>query len=204
MSLEIGLTEGPTNTQYAPLAALFALYQAQNRLEPLAQVQISMKTRDFSPADKLQQVLLSILAGCETLSEVNVRLKPEVGLARVWGWPRIADQSTLSRLLDVLTLKQIEQLRQVTLSIWKAHSLTERHDWRGYLWLDFDLSGLPCSPRAEESQKGYFRDKKTPPGGNWLGSVWSDTGRRSGRTSSQGTGIRPIACAPPSKQPKLL
>ena len=34
MSLEIGLTEGPINTQYAQLAALRALYRAQNRLTP--------------------------------------------------------------------------------------------------------------------------------------------------------------------------
>jgi hypothetical protein len=40
------------------------------------------------------------------------------------------------------------------------------HDGRGYLWLDFDLSGLPCRPQAEASQKGYFADKKTSTGGN--------------------------------------
>jgi hypothetical protein len=122
-----------------------------------------MKTRAFSPADKLTQVLVSILAGCETLSEVNPRLQSEGHLAAVWGWPRFADQSTLSRTLDALTLKQIDQLRQGTTSIWRTHSRTLSHDWRGYLWLDFDLSGLPCSPQAEESQKGYFSGKKTPP-----------------------------------------
>jgi hypothetical protein len=55
----------------------------------------------------------------------------------------------------------IEQLRQAGTQIWQTCSQTFGRDWRGYLWLDFDLSGLPCSPRAEASQKGYFSGKKT-------------------------------------------
>lgn len=204
MNLEIGFTEEQINTQYAPLAALSALYQANHTLEPLAQVEIPMKTRDFSPADKLMQVLLSILAGCETLSEVNPRLKPEVSLAAIWGWPRVADQSNLSRTLDTLTLKQIEQLRQSTTAIWLTHSQVKAHDWRGYLWLDFDLSGLPCSPQAEESQKGYFSGKKTPPDANWHGSVPPNTGKQSGQMSSRATVTRPIAFSQRSKQQRLL
>ncbi len=161
MTIEFGLTDELVNTQYAPLAALSAHYQHNLTLEPLQDVQIPMKKRHFRPSDKLIQVLLSILAGCETLSEVNVRLKSEAGLASVWHWDRFADQSNLSRTLDALTLMNIDQLRDATTHIWVAHSLTRQHDWRGYLWLDFDLSGLPCGKRAEMSQKGYFSGKKT-------------------------------------------
>ena len=82
MSIEFGLTKGPVNTQYAPLAALSAHYQQNQTLKPLREVQIPIKERDFSPWDKLIQVLLSILAGCETLSEVNIRLKSSAA------WPR--------------------------------------------------------------------------------------------------------------------
>lgn len=161
MAIEIGFTDNLTNTQFAPLAALLAHYQQNHVFDPLEQVLIPIKEREFSPASKLIQVLMSILAGCETLSEVNVRLKSEPGLAAVWGWERVADQSSLSRTLDALTLMNIDQLRRSTTSIWWAHSQIRTHDWRGFLWLDFDLSGLPCSPRAEESQKGYFSGKKT-------------------------------------------
>jgi hypothetical protein len=166
MTVEIGFTEELTNSQYAPLAALSAYYQQKNLLEPLARTEISMRKRDFTSADKLIQVLLSILTGCQTLSEVNSRLKPELGLACVWGFERFADQSSLSRTLDALTLKHIEQLRGSTTRIWRTRSQTREHDWRSYLWLDFDLSGLPCSSQAEESQRGYFSDKKTPLGGS--------------------------------------
>jgi hypothetical protein len=167
MTIEFGLTDGSVNTQYAPLAALSAHYQQNLTLKPLQEVQLPIKERDFSPPDKLIQVLLSILAGCETLSEVNLRLKSEIGLAKIWHWERIADQSCLSRTLDALTLKQIDQLRSAATSIWRSHSLTLRHDWRGYLWLDFDLSGMPCGKQAEASQKGYFSGKKTLPDANW-------------------------------------
>ena len=204
MPLEIILTDGPIDTQYAPLAVLFAHYQENQVLEPLDQVQMAMKKREFSSADKLRQVLLSMLAGCATLSEVNSRLKPEIGLARVWGWERLADQSTLSRTLDALTLKQIEQLRQSTTAIWRAHSQVKVHDRRGYLWLDFDLSGLPCSAQAEESQRGYFSDKKTPPDANWPVSVRSATAKRSGRTCFLAIATPAIVFSQRSKLPKLL
>jgi hypothetical protein len=161
MTIEIGLTKEFTKTQYAPLAALCALYQQNHLLESLEQVQIPVKTRDFSPPDKLIQIILSILAGCGPLYEVNSRLKSETGLAAIWGWQRFGDQSSLSRILDALTLKQIEQLRQSAALIWQSQSRIKSHDWRGFLWLDFDLSGLTCSPRAQESQKGFFSGKKT-------------------------------------------
>lgn len=160
MTIELSLTDGLTNTNYAPLAALSAHYQQNQRLGSLASVQVPMRTRVFSPYDKLLQVLLSILTGCQTLSEVNSTLKQERALAAVWQWKRFADQSTLSRTLDALTLMNIEQLRAAANEIWRRRSQTYRHDWRGYLWLDFDLSGLPCGPQAQESQKGYFSGKK--------------------------------------------
>jgi hypothetical protein len=160
MTIEFGTTTECINTHYGPLAALLAHYKQNQVLAPLGQVLIGMKSCDFKPIDKLEQVLVSILAGCPTLSEVNPRLKSETGLAQVCGWPRIADQSGLSRTLDALTLRNIEQLRRAISQIWCQHSQTSRHDWRGYLWLDFDLSGLPCSKRAQASQKGYFGGKK--------------------------------------------
>jgi len=164
MGIEFDITNDPFNTQYAPLAALSAHYQHNQMLASLEKVAFRMKVRDFSPVCKLKQVLLSILAGCETLTAFNSQLDGEAGLAAIWGWERFADQSTLSRTLDALTLMNIEQLRTSTITIWHSISRTRQHDWRGFLLLDFDLSGLPCSPRAEESQKGYFSGKKTSQG----------------------------------------
>lgn len=166
MTLEFGQTDELVNTQYAPLAVLLAHYQQNQVFSPLHEVRIAMKTRDFTPYDKLEQVAVSILAGCQTLSEVNQKLKPEQGLALAGGWSRFADQSGLSRTLDALTLMNIKQLRRAETQIWRTRSQAINHDWRGYLWLDFDLSGLPCGKRAEASQKGYFSGKKTVLGVN--------------------------------------
>jgi hypothetical protein len=166
MSLAIGFTDEFTNTQYAPLAVLCAHYQATQLLEPLQQVPIPMKSRGFRPGDKLIQVLLSVLAGCGPLYEVNERLKPETGLAALWGWAAFSDQSNLSRTLDALSLKQIDLLQAQTRLIGRRLSRVPGRDWRSFLWLDFDLTGLPCSKRAEASQKGYFSGKKTRPAAN--------------------------------------
>jgi hypothetical protein len=161
MDIEFGLTDEAFNTQFAPLAALLAHYQHNQMFAPLEKVVLPMKTRDFSPVCKLKQVLVSILTGSETLTAFNSQVDGEAGLATIWGWERFADQSNLSQTLDALTLMNIEQLRTATTAIWRSCCHTLLHDWRGFLLLDFDLSGLPCSPRAEASQKGYFSGKKT-------------------------------------------
>jgi hypothetical protein len=162
MNLEINFTPELTNTHFAPLAVLLALYQDKKLLEPLQQVLIPMRNRYFEPADKLIQILVSILAGCETLSEVTSTLKQEKSLASVLSSDHFADQSSLSRTLDELTLKNIDELRSSITQIWKSQSQVMQRDWRKFLWLDFDLSALPCGPMAEKSMKGYFAEKKTP------------------------------------------
>jgi hypothetical protein len=160
--IEFGLTENSlVNTQHAPLAALSAHYQQNQLLEPLNTVNIRMKTVSYSPANKLQQVMVSMLSGCEYLSEINTCLKPDRTLAQAWQMESFSDQSNLSRTLDALTLMNIDQLRTAGTTIWQQHSQAMIHDWRGFLWLDFDLSGLPCGKQGEASTKGYFSQKKT-------------------------------------------
>ena len=171
MTIEFDLTEELCNTQYAPLAALCAHYQQNQVLAPLEAVQIGQKERDFRPTDKLIQVFVSVLAGCRTLSKVNTRLKSETNVASIWDWKGFADQSCLSRTLDALTLKHLDPLRQATTQVWRTHSQIPNHNWRGYLWIDFDLSSLPCGPQAEKSQKGYFSGKKTSLGASWHAQV---------------------------------
>jgi hypothetical protein len=204
MTVEFGLTQELVNTQYAPLAALFVRYQQKQVFQPLEQAQIQGKVRYFSPTSKLLQLMLSILAGCNTLVEVNTRLGSEVALAKAWGWLRFADQSNLSRMLDQLTLKQIEQLRTACTQIWRTNSQTVGHDWRGYLWLDYDMTGLPCSLRAEASQKGYFSDKKTLLDVSWLASVQSNTEKPSGRMCSRVTTTLSIVYSQRCELQKLL
>ncbi len=165
MVIEIGLLPGTIeaniNTHYAPLALLSAHYQENQTLKALEIVDVAMKTVRYSPTSKLKQVFLSILAGCEYLSEVNCRLNSEHALAQIWQLERFTDQSMLSRTLDGLSQMNIEQLRAAETAIWQESGQAMRHDWRGYLLLDYDLSGLPSGKRGEGSSKGYFSGKKT-------------------------------------------
>jgi hypothetical protein len=161
MMIEFGVTTDLTNTKFAPLAALTACYQAQNVLEPLQSVTSAAKKGDFTLPDKLIQVFLSILSGCEYISEVNTKLRCEQNLAQVNRISRFADQSTLAMALNELSQMNLDQLLAATRQISDQCSQTRRHDWRGFLSLDFDLSGLLCGKQAEGSKKGFFSGKKT-------------------------------------------
>lgn len=203
MTLEFGFTEESCNTQFAPLAALLALYQQNQTLKPLELVAMGMKTRDYSPTSKLEQVLFSILAGCENIAAVDTMLRPEHVLASVWELGQFTSQSNLSRMLDAVSLTNIEQLRQAIDTIWHPISGVRTHDWRGFLWLDFDLSGLPCGKLAEESQKGYFSGKKTSLGDSWPELVLSNTLKPYGLTCLLAIVTPPVACNQLSRRPKV-
>lgn len=166
MRLEFDTTDALTNTQFAPVAALMAYYEAQKVLEPLQSVTSDARKGDFTLADKLEQVVWSIFTGCQYISVVNTRLRPERQLAQVKCIERFAEQSTLSIALNALTQMHLGQLETAVQQISQRCSRTLEHDWRGFLLLDFDLSGLPCGKQAEESTKGYFSGKKTLPDGN--------------------------------------
>ena len=167
MTLRMALTDQPSDTHHAPLAVLLWLYRCTDRLTPFETVVMTMQKRMFTPSDKLLQVLISILAGCVYVSEVNTQLRVEATLAQVWSWAGFAEQSELQKTLDRLSLKNLEQLHAAAGTIWRPHSQTCTHDWRKYLCLDLDLSGLPCGEQAEGSRKGYFSGKKTPADGSW-------------------------------------
>lgn len=166
MTIKFGLTKEWVNTQFGPVAALAAYYERQNALEPLQIIIPAVEKSDFPLANQLTQVILSILTGCEYLSMVNTRLRPERKLAQVYRIEQFAHQSTLSRSLDGLSLANLTDLEQAVRAISQGCSRIGQHDWRAFLQLDFDLSGLPCGKQAQGSKKGFFSGKKTPPAGN--------------------------------------
>ena len=169
MQVQFGLTQELTNTRYAPLAALLAYYEAEKVLEPLQSVTSATQNGDFSLAEKLEQIFVSILADCKYISIVNVKLRPERKLAQVKRISSFADQSTLSRGLDGLTQMNLTQLEAAVRQVSDRCSKIPHHDWRAFLELDFDLSALPCGKQAEGGQKGYASGKKTRLCANWLG-----------------------------------
>jgi len=166
MRLQFDTTDELTNTQFAPVAALMAYYDAQKALEPLQSVTSVAQKEDFSLTEKLEQVVWSILTGCQYISVVNTKLRPERMLAQVKRIEHFAEQSTLAIALNELTQMNLAQLEASVRQISHRCSRMCQHDWRGFLMLDFDLSGLPCGKQAEGSKKGYFSGKKTSPDDN--------------------------------------
>jgi hypothetical protein len=166
MRIEFGFTPELTNTQYGPLAALAAYYELEKVLKPLQFGSLRAMKGDYSVANKLTQVVLSILAGCEYVSLVNSHLRSEQVLAQLYRIESFADQSTLWRALNGLTQMHLGQLEVAVKQISRQCSQTVQHDWRGFLQLDFDLSGLPCGKEAAEGTKGYISGKKTSLVGN--------------------------------------
>ena len=166
MRLEFGTTDELTNTQFAPVAALMVYYEAQKVLEPLQSMTSAAPKGDFTLAEKLEQVVWSMLTGCQYISVVNTKLRPERMLAQVKRTDHFAEQSTLAIALNELTQMNLVQLEASVRQISQRCSRVGQHDWRGLLMLDFDLSGLPCGKQAEGSQKGYFSGKKMSADGN--------------------------------------
>jgi hypothetical protein len=181
-------------TSFAPLGVLGYCLTRTAFLAPLWQdLDLPLKTVDYTPAAKLLDVLVSILTGCRAVVQANTRLRPDVALARAWGRERFAEQSTLARTLDAFSEPQVAQLRQGGEVLFRRESRVLQHDFaRDWLWLDIDLTPLPISKLAEASSKGKFA-KKTSTAANWPACRRRSTTRRCFRISTpvSKTGARP-------------
>lgn len=160
MAVRIELDRRAWNTRFAPLAVLAYQYEQWQLLEPLRALDSIAKHIYYSPSDKVTQLIAGLLAGCVYVSEVNTRLRPEAILARRWGWPAWAEQSTLARLLDQLSQSNLTTLRDGLQQISRRLSAVATHDWRAYLRLEMDLTALPCSIHAQGGEYGYVSGKK--------------------------------------------
>jgi hypothetical protein len=129
-------------TAFGGLCALGHLLARDGALEPLWGVRIDQKTVRYSPANKLTDALMGILAGCKAIYETNVRVRPDEPLCRAFGRERCADQSTIQRTLDAFTEENVDQLREAVEEIGGRHSRLPNHPYeREMLILEVDLTG---------------------------------------------------------------
>jgi hypothetical protein len=150
------------DTSHVPLACLgYALRQAEV-LKSLQDIELPMKTVAHSPAEKLIEALVLILAGGRSTAQIDLLLRPNRALAQAWGQVQFAQQATVADTLDALEVSSIGQLRACFETMFKEYSHARQHDFRsGALWLDGDLTGLPAARHAEGSTHGYFAGEKT-------------------------------------------
>lgn len=165
MNTNICLTSLSKESNFVPLGVLgYCLTRTEFLAPVFANLQLDIKTVEHAPAEKLVDLLVNILTGCRSISQINTRLRPDLALARAWKRERFAEQSSLARTLNAFTPVQLEQLRKGSESLFRRESRALRHDFaRDWLWLDIDLTPLPASKHAEGSTKGNL-GKKTAMG----------------------------------------
>src|SRR5215211_4564839 len=146
----------------ASLAAIGAQLQSLDLFGPIRQtVQIAQKTVKYTPADKLYDAFITILAGAHGMVEVNSRLRADLALQRAFGRSGCAEQSVVQETLDHATAENVTQMAQALTTIVRQHSQGYQHDY-AHAWqvLDVDMSGLPCGPKAAFATKGYFAKQR--------------------------------------------
>lgn len=170
MKTQIVLEPLSGQTRYAPLCVLGYCLTRTGFLDRYwSRVQCHMKKRDHEPTEKLQDMLTSILAGNESVHQINTRIRPDLPLATAWRRGRFAEQSSVARTLDALDDEQIEQLQQGNLELVRQHSRTLKHDFANqWLMLDIDPTFLPASRHAQGSRKSYTAGKKNQYGRQWV------------------------------------
>lgn len=159
----LGLSDMKANTQWAPLAVLGYRLQQRKFFDPLyQQLDLHQKQLRYTSQDKLLTCLVSIMSGCQSISHINTRIRPDRALAQAWGLECFAHQSIVADTLNHFTARHVSQLRQAVNTIYWREGRAVQHDYtiQGLLILDIDLTGLPASKHAEGSRKGYFSGKK--------------------------------------------
>jgi predicted Zn-dependent peptidase len=153
-------------SQHASLAGLAPVIEANGIFEPLhLQVQIPQKTILYRPTDKLVFVVLGIISGSETVSDINQTLRVDKPLLQAFGYPSCADQSIIQDTLSACTEENVLQLETAIEKLFEQHNLSQEYlcearKQQQVVTIDLDLSGQPASKNAEGSSKGYFSKKR--------------------------------------------
>jgi len=91
-------------TQFAPLVAIGFFMREFDLLAPIySRLVFEQATHTQYPVEALLDLWVSILAGCRSVWQINTKIRPDLSLAQAWGRSRFADQSTIARVLDVVS-----------------------------------------------------------------------------------------------------
>ncbi len=146
------------DSAHASLCLLGAYLRQTGFFLPLEEfVQIQQKTIKFTPVQKLEMFLVSLLAGAKAVAHTNLTVRADPALWQAFGLPGCADQASIAHTLDAATEADVSALREAVAETFHRYSQARRHDFsREPLILDLDLSPLPASRHAEGSTRGYM------------------------------------------------
>jgi hypothetical protein len=149
-------------TGAASLAALGMHLQKLDLFGPVRErVKIAQKTVKYSPADKLYDALIALLAGAHGLVEINTRLRSDAALQAAFGRSACAEQSVVQATLNACHAETVAQMQAAVDVIYRQYSQGYRHDYeQAWQLLDVDLTGMPCGPKAALATKGYFAKQR--------------------------------------------
>lgn len=146
-----------------PLCALGEVLRVREVFQPLHdRVNIGQKTVVYRPTDKLVFVVLGMLSGAETVSEIQSKVRPDSGLLGAFGYSRCADASVIQQPLDASTDATVASLESALAEVRLQQS--QRH--KAFLVepepirVDIDVSALPIGKHAEGAEKGYVAKKQ--------------------------------------------
>lgn len=161
MSVQICLEEVEGQCSFVPLAVFGYCLTQTNCLKPVwDNMDIQMKSYRHQPVEKLQDILVAILAGCPSMASINTKLRPEQVLANAWKRKNFADQSTLSRILDSLERRHVQQLQAGHLALMQKYSQLRQHDWKQPIVLDIDPTSLVASKNGDGCHKGWVSGRR--------------------------------------------
>jgi hypothetical protein len=135
----------------------------------LADFRLPMKVYAYTPRQKVQALVATILAGCRHTVELQTKLAPDPVAPRLFGLDRFPDQSQLNALLRACSPAQVAQLEAGHARLLAAHSRAgERTAWLALpdgtrrLPLDLDQTYLATrSTKATGAARGYFGRKRS-------------------------------------------
>jgi len=125
----------------------------------LEQVKVPMKTVTFSPGNKAQTLIASLVMGCKHTKDINAVLPQELAAANYLGMPRFPDQSQINRYLTRFSAANVAQLSEVQARLFMRQSQARRAV--GQIVVDIDQCGLVANGKSYEfACKGYFPHKR--------------------------------------------
>lgn len=143
------------NTGYAGLVLGWGWLKTEKLLAFLNHIPLVLKTVKRSPRSKLEDLVLCLMTGVESLGQINSALRYDRGLTLAAGRESLADQSLLSQTLDAFNAGGLAKLRSNMVQVISERSRTlARIEQRRDTVLDLDMTDLPCSARCEGATKG--------------------------------------------------
>lgn len=187
LDLEYALSDFSDYTHSAFLVSALHWAEQHGFWQPFVRLlSVPMKRVVYTPVQKVQTLMASIMIGCKYNKDVNFRLVPDEVAASALGMARFPDQSQLNLLLrrmDEANLLELQAIHSEHLRQYERFSPSADAEGRDYLLVDIDQCGLIANGKTYElSRKGYFPHRRGERGyqmgAAWLGSSHATLGLR--------------------------